>query len=80
MKSVGSYEAKTHLPKLLERVNKGEKIAITRHGVSVAVLVPPESLLKPDPLLVIEEMRKFRKGRRLGKMSIRKMIEDGRKR
>ena len=29
MTSVGSYEAKTHLPQLLDRVAKGEKITIT---------------------------------------------------
>ena len=31
METVGAYEAKTHLPKLLERVLKGERISITRH-------------------------------------------------
>ena len=29
MKSVGSYEAKTHLPRLLSQVEKGETITIT---------------------------------------------------
>ena len=38
METVGAYEAKTHLPKLLERVLKGERITITKHGVPVAVL------------------------------------------
>ncbi len=32
METIGAYEAKTHLPKLLERVRKGERIPITRHG------------------------------------------------
>jgi len=41
MDKVGAYEAKTHLPELLERVIKGERITITRHGVPVAVLQPP---------------------------------------
>ena len=38
MKTVGAYEAKTHLHRLLERVRKGERIIITRHGTAVAVL------------------------------------------
>jgi len=42
METVGAYEAKTHLPKLLERVLKGECITITKHGVPVAVLQPPD--------------------------------------
>lgn len=40
MKKVGSYEAKTHLPRLLDEVSRGERIAITRHGVTIAYLVP----------------------------------------
>jgi prevent-host-death family protein len=37
---IGVYEAKTHLPRLLERVQKGERFVITRHGRPVAELVP----------------------------------------
>jgi prevent-host-death family protein len=40
MKTVGSYEAKTHLPRLLEQVSKGAEITITRHGKAIARLVP----------------------------------------
>ena len=34
------YEAKTHLSKLLERVERGEEITIARHGRPIARLVP----------------------------------------
>lgn len=37
---VGVYEAKTHLPRLLALVARGETITITRHGRPVAVLRP----------------------------------------
>ena len=40
MDSIGSYEAKTHLPRLLDRVIGGESLTITRHGRPVARLVP----------------------------------------
>lgn len=40
---VGAYEAKTHLPKLLERVARGERITITKHGKPIATLVPAAS-------------------------------------
>ncbi len=40
MTSVGAYEAKTHLPRLLDRVERGECLTITRHGRPVAQLVP----------------------------------------
>lgn len=40
MEMIGAYEAKTHLPKLLDRVARGENLVITRHGKPVAKLVP----------------------------------------
>jgi prevent-host-death family protein len=39
--TVGAYEAKTHLPALLDRVAAGETITITRRGTPVAVLSAP---------------------------------------
>ena len=42
MLTVGTYEAKTHLPKLIERVENGETVLVTRHGKPVAKLVPAE--------------------------------------
>ena len=40
MDEIGAYEAKTQLPKLLDRVARGESLTITRHGKPVARLVP----------------------------------------
>jgi prevent-host-death family protein len=40
---IGAYEAKTHLPRLLERVQKGERFVITKHGRPVAELIPVSS-------------------------------------
>ena len=48
MKTVGSFEAKTHLPELLRRVEQGESIIITKHGRPVARLVPATPA-KPKP-------------------------------
>ncbi len=79
MHTVGSYEAKTHLSRLLEMVARGEQITITKHGVPIALLVPVNSDAKPAPDKVIDELRRFRKGRKLGKSSLRKMIEEGRR-
>ncbi|MFQ5713278.1 MAG: type II toxin-antitoxin system Phd/YefM family antitoxin [Candidatus Scalinduaceae bacterium] len=79
MKTVGSYEAKTHLPRLLEEVANGEKIIITKHGVAVAMLVSVQSKQKQDPKVVIQEIRSFRQGRSLKGLSIREMIEEGRR-
>ena len=79
MTTVGSYEAKTHLPSLIARVAKGEQITITKHGVPVAKLVPVETSGKRDRGEVIEELRRIRKGKTLGGISIRELIEEGRR-
>ena len=57
MKSVGSYEAKTHLPQLLSQVEKGETITITKHGKPIAVLSPARQVPVRDVETVIEEFR-----------------------
>jgi prevent-host-death family protein len=79
MGSVGSYEAKTHLPELLKRTAKGERITITKHGVDLAVLVPARSSKKRDVVVLIQEIREFRRGHTLEGMSFREMIDEGRR-
>jgi prevent-host-death family protein len=81
MESVGSFEAKTHLPQLLERVAKGEEFTITKHGKPVARLVPVSiTQPKPDVRQVIEELKAFSKGNTLGDgITVRDLIEDGRR-
>ena len=80
MTTVGSYEAKTHLPQLLDRVARGEKILITRHGQVVATLVPPEIERKPEVRDVVDKMRELRKGVTLGPdLTIRQLIDEGRR-
>lgn len=78
MRTVGAYEAKTHLPQLLEEVAKGQSVTITKHGVPVAMLVPPRGALRPNPSTVIEELRRFRRGITLDGLSLRELIEEGR--
>ena len=75
---VGAYEAKTHLPRLLDEVERGESITITKHGRAVARLVPVKSETEP-PDVVIEALRAARVGVRRGEESVRTMIEEGRR-
>ncbi|MEO6811115.1 MAG: type II toxin-antitoxin system prevent-host-death family antitoxin [Isosphaeraceae bacterium] len=81
MESVGSFEAKTHLPQLLERVARGEEFTITRHGKPIARLIPATiSKPRPDARQVIEDLKAFSKGNTLGDdLTIRDLIEDGRR-
>lgn len=78
MQTVGAYEAKTHLGQLLDAVARGETITITKHGVPVAMLVPPSNEQRPDIDAVIAELKEFRSTVSLGGLSIREMIDEGR--
>ena len=77
MKFVGSYEAKTHLPRLLSQVEKGETITITRRGKPIARIVPPEEQPVRDVASVIREFRAYsqQQARTLGKLSVREIKE-----
>lgn len=80
MKTIGAYEAKTHLPRLLDEVAAGATITITKHGVPVALLVPPSAAQRPDAATVIEAWREFRRDIELGPgASVRELIESGRR-
>ena len=81
MDSVGSFEAKTHLAHLLERVSKGEEIMITKHGKPVARLVPAVATKpKTDVRQAVEALKAFSKGNTLGpSLTIRDLIEEGRR-
>jgi prevent-host-death family protein len=80
METVGAFEAKTHLSDLLDRVSKGATITITRHGIPAAKLVPvaetEKSLTHRE---IVEGLRALRKRTKRGSMSIRAMVEEGRR-
>ena len=80
METIGAFEAKTHLAALLDRVAKGEKITITRHGIPAAVLAPvTEQETKLSHNEIVEGMRALRKRVKPGKMSVLEMIKEGRR-
>ena len=79
MSEIGAFEAKRHLPRLLERVWKGERFMITKHGNSMAELIPFRKRDREKIRAAIEDLKAFQKAHSLGGLSVREMIEDGRK-
>jgi len=79
MKTVGAFEAKTHLNQLLKQVSKGETIRITLRGVPVAKLVPSEEGEAKDLKQTVREIREIRKGASLKGLTIRELINEGRR-
>lgn len=79
MPHIGAFEAKTNLSRLLRRVEAGERFVITRHGRPVAELISfrPDDSRKVQA--AIDDLRAFRKTHRLDGLSVREMIDEGRR-
>ena len=79
-RSVGLFEAKTKLSELVRRVQRGERITITTHGVPSAVLIPvQERARRPAHADIVEGMRQLRKRLKRGRVNVRALIEEGRR-
>ena len=77
---IGAFEAKNKLGQLLDRVEAGEEVVITRRGKPVAKLVPPTPPFDPaDAQAAAQEIREMRRGVTLGGLKIKDMINEGRR-
>jgi antitoxin (DNA-binding transcriptional repressor) of toxin-antitoxin stability system len=77
--TVGAFEAKTQLSKLLELVRKGDRVIITKHGVPVAELTAPVPQRAVAPSEVAAQLKAIRRRAKSGPDTIKSMIEDGRR-
>ncbi len=77
--SIGVHDVKANLAKLLDRIQRGEVIVITRHGTPVARLVP---FAQPvDQALVgkaIDGIRRLRRRLSLDGLRVEDLINEGR--
>ena len=84
MKHVGMFEAKTNLSSLVEEVERGGEVIITRHGKPVAKLVRAEDRLTPEQLAqrrkAITELREIASRLKINatQEEIKSWIEEGR--
>jgi prevent-host-death family protein len=77
-REVQASEAKTHLPQLLDEVERGETIIITRHGRPIARLVPETDRRQQEIDRAIEEIKQL--AEHTGEMTveeIRSAIREG---
>lgn len=80
MRTVQASEAKTHLPQLLDDVERGATLIITRHGRAIARLVPEESERQAEIDAAIQEIREAQ--RHAPRISMEEIIsarDDGRR-
>jgi prevent-host-death family protein len=79
MIEVGAYDAKTQFSALLDRVERGEEVRITRHGRPVARLVPDREIDKRAIDKAIAELKAIREGSRLDGLSWKELRDAGRR-
>lgn len=83
MITVGSFEAKTKLAELLDKVEAGETVTITRHGKPVAKLVPANGADEQQKRReAVEEIMRWRVGKDRGAKpgsTIPELIKAGRR-
>lgn len=60
-KTVGAFEAKTHFSALLEEIEQGNEITITKHGRPVAKLVPVGDRQRMTPREAIDGLLKLQR-------------------
>ncbi|TAN20941.1 MAG: type II toxin-antitoxin system prevent-host-death family antitoxin [Acidobacteria bacterium] len=80
MKTIGAFEAKTHLAELLDQAQAGEAITITRHGSPAAVLMPVQMATRLSHPEIIAGLRALREQIRPDALSVRDMVRAGRRR
>ena len=79
MKEVGAFEAKTRLGQLLDLVEAGEEVVITRRGKAVARMVPPDVAFDRERgPRAAARIREMRKGVTLGGLAIKDLVGEGR--
>jgi prevent-host-death family protein len=71
MREIQASEAKTHLPQLLDDVERGETVVITRHGRAIARLVPEAQRRQAEIDQAIEAMSRLRA--RVGKLTLEEL-------
>lgn len=79
MNEIDAVEATSKLAQLLDLVEAGEEVAITRGGKVVAKLVPPApDFDREQARAAAQRIREMRKGVTLGGLSIKDLIDEGR--
>jgi len=83
MRQFSAFEAKNKFGTLLDLVEQGEEVVVTRHGKPVARLVSEKSVSKmrtpEEAKQLVEEFRQMAKGMKLNGISIKELIEEGRR-
>ena len=80
MREIGAFEAKNRLGHLLDLVEQGEEVVITRHGKPVARLVPPKTgFSRAEAREAAQCIREMSRGVRVGGFRLKDLIDEDRR-
>lgn len=79
MERIGIHAARSKLSELIERVQSGEEVVLTRHGKPVARLVPEKRRQKRSRAAAVVRIRALARKLDIRDVDIRKLIEEGRR-
>jgi prevent-host-death family protein len=79
LRKVSAFEAKTKLSELLRETEQGSSFVICRRGKEVARLVPPLKEEQENDLKQVRDSFHEIRERILGKVSVRQLVEEGRR-
>ncbi len=79
MSNVGVFQAKARLSELIDQVQRGAEVIITRHGNPVARLVPAKVAAEADRSEAVAALRRFSKGIKAGRIDLKAIIAAGRR-
>ena len=79
MDRIGIYDARARLSELIERVQSGEEVVLTRHGEPVARLVPEKPRRKRSRTATVTRIRALAKRLNIHGVDVRKLIEEDRR-
>ncbi len=72
MQTIQASEAKTHFLRILDDVERGETVIVTRHGKEVALISPKAQMDRERVQQAIDGMRALRQ--RIGKVSLEEIL------
>jgi prevent-host-death family protein len=79
MEKIGIYDARARLSELVERVEAGEEVVLTRHGRAVVRLVAATASERKPQIAAVERIKALRKALDIRGVDIGALIREGRR-
>ena len=78
MRKIGAYELKAHLSEVLDDVEHGQTVVVTRHGRPIARISPDAADKREQVNQAVKSLLNFPRTRLPKGITIRKLVEEGR--